>query len=92
MYANFLLGELHCSDAVCAALGRTPLDLVARHAVNEHGQITPRENMKNQRAMKEVGEILSRYMVDPTNPRLGHVLVITSECWSDTHVKLESEL
>jgi hypothetical protein len=91
MYANFLLGELHVSDVARITLKRIPLDLIARHAVNEHGQITARERANNQQAMRDLGEIRSRYMIDPTNPRLGSVLVVTCETWSDTRVTLESE-
>lgn len=50
-----------------------------------------REARRNEKAMKDAGEILSRYLIDPTNPKLGHVLVITSESWSETNVKLETE-
>lgn len=92
MYSTFLLGKLHVSELARNALGRMPLDLIARHAINEHGDITPREAKRNVRSMNDAGEIISRYLIDPTNPRLGHVLVITNETWSDTSVKLESEI
>ncbi len=91
MYAAFLLGDLHVSEQAASALKRVPLDLIARHAVNEHGHITVREARRNEKAMKDAGEILSRYLIDPTNPKLGHVLVITSETWNETNVKLETE-
>lgn len=92
MYATFLLGDLHVSEQARAALGRMPLDLIARHAVNEHGQITPREAKRNEQSMNDAGEIISRYLIDPTNPSLGHVVVITDASWGQTNVILESEL
>lgn len=33
MHANFLLGTLIYEESVEAAIGRNPLDLIARHAV-----------------------------------------------------------
>ena len=72
-------------------LKRLPFDLVARHAINEYGNITPQERRANAHAMKCVGQILSRYPVDPTDPRKGSVLVITDEDWENTVVKLEGE-
>ena len=91
MYANFLLGSLSVTEAAQVKLGRTPMDLIARHAINDHGQITARENKRNQLAMKTTGEIISRYAIDPTDPAQGFVLVITHETWIDTLVKLEDE-
>ncbi len=89
MYANFLLGELRVSDDAREALGRTPLDLIARHAMNEHGRITAAEAQSNARSMQDLGEIISRYCVDPTNAKRGCVLVTTSPNWLDTSVELE---
>ena len=91
MHATFLLGNLHCSDKAKKALNRTPLDLIARHAVNDHGIISKQEAQQNVVAMEYCGEIISRYLIDPTKPKRGHVLVITTASWGDTHVQLESE-
>lgn len=90
MFANFLLGQLRVDSRARKTLGRIPLDLIARHAINEHGQITPAEKKSNDRGMKDCGKILSRYPVDPTNPAAGHVLVITSDNWQETLVSLET--
>lgn len=91
MYSNFLLGSLHVSDAARIKLKRLPLDLIARHAVNDHGQLTRLEVKRNRQNMAFVGPILSRYSVDPTDPTQGRVVVITDEMWESTIVKLESE-
>lgn len=91
MYSNFLLGKLRISDAALDCLGRTPLDLVARHAVNEHGLATPREVKFNNLSMKRAGPIKSVYWIDPTNPGQGRVVVETLGGWEETHVKLEGE-
>jgi hypothetical protein len=91
MYSNFLLGTLKVTEAARLKLKRTPLDLVARHAVNDHGLATPKELRANQRALKVVDKIISRYPVDPTDPSQGRVLVITDESWESTTVKLEDE-
>ena len=40
MQANFLLGALAITPQAQLILKRIPLDLIARHAVNEHGLIT----------------------------------------------------
>lgn len=91
MYANFLLGSLKATEGVLAKLKRLPLDMVARHAVNDHGRITDRERRKNQLAMKTINTIVSRYPVDPTDPEQGFVLVITDSEWQSTLIKLENE-
>lgn len=91
MHSNFLLGKLCVTKAVQMKLKRTPFDLVARHAVNEYGKITPQERRANNNSMKCVGQILSRYPVDPTNLKKGYVLVVTDEDWETTTVKLEGE-
>ena len=44
---------------------------------------------ENLRAVKECGAIKSRYMVDPTDPTAGFVLVTTDEGWANTTVTLE---
>ena len=91
MQSNFLLGEISTTEKAYDALGRVPLDLVARHAINEHGMATARELKQNAIAMKTGGPIISRYAVDPTDPRKGKVVVITTKSWGSTHVQLESE-
>lgn len=91
MYSNFLLGNLCITEDAKARLRRIPYDLIARHAVNEHGKLTRREQRCNQIAMRTVGEIMSRYPIDPTDPLKGNVLVVTHETWDETLVKLESE-
>ena len=91
MFATFLLGEIVITETACQALGRTPLDLIARHAVRDHGQITSRERAHNDRSYDRGGLIISRYRIDPTNPRTKHVLVITRSGGDETVVCLESE-
>lgn len=91
VYSNFLLGGISTTEKAFAALGRVPLDLVARHAVNEHGLATARELKQNAIAMKTGGPIISRYYIDPTNPRKGKVVVITTKSWGATQVQLETE-
>lgn len=91
MYSNFLLGELKISDATRLKLKRTPLDMVARHAINDHGLVTALERKRNQIAMRTAGQILSRYMINPLDPNEGYVEVITEECWGATRVKLKEE-
>ncbi len=91
VYSNFLLGDISTTEKAFAALGRVPLDLVARHAVNEHGLATARELRQNAIAMKTGGPIISRYYIDPTNPRKGKVVVITTKSWGATQVQLETE-
>lgn len=91
MHANFLLGVLNVSENAQLKLKRIPLDLIARHAINEHGVLTRRELHRNAISMKTLGEITSRYPVDPTDNSQGNVLVITSQAWSQTVVKLENE-
>ena len=91
MYSNFLLGTLKVTDAARDKLNRTPLDLVARHAVGDHGLVSNMTLKKNQAAMKTADAITSCYYIDPTNPAEGRVLVVTDECWETTTVKLEGE-
>lgn len=91
MYSNFLLGTLRVTRGAKAKLKRTPYDLIARHAVNDHGNITKAEDVANQVSMKRVGQIISRYKSDPTNPASVNVVVITRQAWDETIVKLETE-
>jgi hypothetical protein len=41
--------------------------------------------------MRDAGQIISRYMVNPLDPQEGYVEIITDECWGATHVKLKEE-
>jgi len=91
MYSNFLLGTLRITDAAKMRLKRVPYDLIARHAVNDHGALTGREVRRNEKSMKTIGEIMSRYRVDPTDAAQGNVVVVTHATWGETLVKLEDE-
>ena len=91
MFANFMLGELTVTEAAKDALHRIPLDLVARHAIGDHGLASARELKQNQVAMTTAGPIVSRYLIDPTQPARGRVMVVTRESWDRTTVQLESE-
>lgn len=91
MYSNFLLGQLKVSTATKIKLKRTPLDLIARHAVGDHGLATQRELKRNQLALQTADQIVSRYYVDPANPTRGQVVVTTNEHWDTTTVKLDYE-
>lgn len=90
MRSNFLLGTLLVDDAVKVKLKRTPLDLLARHAVNDHGLATLRELRSNQHAMQTADAIVSRYAADPTDPSQGFVEIITTESWATTTIKLKA--
>lgn len=89
MNANFLLGTIKMTDDAKRALQRRPYDLLARHAINEHGCITPKERRKNLQGMATLGPILSRYRIDPTDPQAGSVVVLTTDSWESTVVYLE---
>lgn len=89
MQTNFLLGTLKLTEPARMALKRQPFDLIARHAVNEHGNITAKERANNEKGMKTIGPILSRYKLDPTNPRSPSILVYTRDKWDETLVTLE---
>lgn len=89
MRSNFLLGHLVVDDAVKLKLKRTPLDLIARHAVNDHGLATVRELRNNLHAMQTADAIVSRYLADPTDPSQGFVEITTTESWATTTVKLK---
>jgi hypothetical protein len=92
MYSNFLLGTLMISEGAKLKLHRIPYDLIARHAVNEHGKVTKKEDAANLVSMKTVGNIMSRYALDPTDPSQGNVIIVTYKAWGETLVKLESEI
>ena len=89
MLCHFLLGQLKIDDEATKKLGRCPLDLIARHAINEHGRVTAAELAENRRSLKDCGAITSRYMVDPTDLTAGFVIVKTSDGWAETTVTLE---
>ena len=89
MKSNFLLGTLKLHDAARIKLKRIPMDLIARHAMQEHGLINNKETKANEAAMKTLGEIKSRYLIDPTDRSKGCVVVITRRTWDETTVKVE---
>jgi len=86
MFSKFLLGSLHVDDNVREILGRTPLDLIARHAVCDFGCTPPRTWKLNEMALTSGDEIISEYPVDPTNKKLGTIRVTTEAGWGNTHV------
>jgi hypothetical protein len=89
MQTNFLLGTLQMTPEARMLLKRVPYDLVCRHAINEHGDITPRQKKINARSMLTIGPIKSRYKADPTNPRTKYIVIYTDETWSSTLITLE---
>jgi len=89
MQTNFLLGALHITPEVSMVLKRRPFDLLARHALNEHGWITRSERKINERSMLTVGPIKSRYKADPTKFFSKMILVQTDSTWSNTHITVE---
>lgn len=89
MQTNFLLGTLILTPNARMLLKRQPYDLIARHAVNEHGLITKAEAAQNERSMLTLGPIRSRYKADPTNPRSKHIVIDTDETWSNTLIRVE---
>ncbi len=89
MQTNFLLGSLRLTEPARMVLKRQPFDLIARHAVNEHGNITSEEQRQNEIGMKTLGPIISRYKADPTNPRSKNVVIYTFSAWNETLVSLE---
>ena len=91
MFAKFLLGSIKIEDNVRHELGRTPLDLISRHAVCEHGIASPRRHKQNLLALAEAGEIQSEYLVDPLDPTAGTVLVTTIAGWGETCVTIKKQ-
>ena len=89
MQSNFLLGKLMLTETARLVLKRQPYDLIARHAVNEHGNITATERNQNARSMKCLGPITSRYKADPTDPASRNVLIVTKQTWCETVVMIE---
>jgi hypothetical protein len=90
LQTNFLLGTLKLTETARLVLKRQPYDLIARHAINEHGNITREEKARNERNMKCIGPIISRYRADPTNPRSRNVIIYTRDKWDETLVTLET--
>ena len=89
MQTNFLLGELRLTDSARMTLKRLPYDLVCRHAINEHGDISEVERKLNERGLKTLGPIISRYKADPTNPKSPAVVVYTRATWDETLIYIE---
>ena len=77
------------TDQARTVLKRQPYDLIARHAINEHGHITARERAANEASLKTLGPIISRYKADPTNPRSKTIVVLTKELWDETLISLD---
>lgn len=89
MQSNFLLGTLKITPDARAALKRLPYDLIARHAIGEHGQVSPSERKANAMGLQTLGRIVSRYRSDPTDPDSPWVLIVTETTWRETKVSLE---
>lgn len=89
MQTNFLLGQVQLTQQARMVLKRLPYDLVARHAINEHGTITSRERKRNALSMLTIGPIISRYRADPTNPDSPYVRIETDETWGSTTISIE---
>ena len=89
MQSNFLLGTLRLTEPARMALKRQPFDLICRHAINEHGNISKDEQTMNTMSMKTLGPIVSRYKVDPTNPKSKNVVVLTKNTWQETLIAIE---
>ena len=88
MHANFLLGTLIYEESVEAAIGRNPLDLIARHAVCDHGIVGRRQKVRNRVALGERGEIVSEYRLNPLHPEDGSIRITTSAGWGETVVSI----
>lgn len=89
MKTNFLLGQLKLTEPARMALKRQPYDLLARHAINDYGNVTSRERKANEEGMLTAGKILSRYKVDPSNPRSKNVVICTATGWTETVISIE---
>ena len=89
MQTNFLLGTIKLTEPARMTLKRQPWDLIARHAVNEHGRITEKEQRNNELGMKTLGPIISRYKTDPTDPKSKNVVIYTFNTWNETLVSIE---
>ena len=89
MKSNFLLGNLRLTPGAQMELKRLPYDLIARHAINEHGNITRREREQNDTSMKAVGPIISRYRANPLDPKSKNITIRTNEMWCETLIEVE---
>ena len=89
MQTNFLLGSIEMTVDAHKTLKRLPYDLIARHAINDHGLITDQERQQNALSMRIIGPIVSRYIADPTDPTSPHVRIETDRLWGSTVVSLE---
>jgi len=89
MQTNFLLGTLKLTESARLVLKRQPYDLIARHAINEHGAVTAPELKQNIKSMKTLGQIISRYRTNPTDPDSPNVVVVTKESWCETVISVE---
>jgi len=87
MQSNFLLGALHLSAQARLVLKRAPFDLIARHAINEHGWISASERKINERSMLTIGPIKSRYKASPGSSKM--IIIQTDDTWSHTHITVE---
>ena len=86
MFAKFLLGRIRIEDKAKEILGRTPLDLIARHAVLDHGQVSKAQLQNNLNSLATGGEISSAFFVDPGNPKAGQITITTEAGWGGTLV------
>lgn len=90
MRANFLLGNLKVTPAARRILQRLPYDLLARHAICEHGHISAAEKRMNEVGLKTLGRIVSRYRSDPTDAKAPFILVVTESTWNETVISVEA--
>ena len=86
MYSKFLLGNLHMEETVIRVMGRTPIDLLARHAVCDFGRISARRLKQNMASLACWGEIQSEFPADPTDPHAGIIRITTSAGWGETDI------
>ena len=87
MISRFLLGRIIIEDSVVKVLSREPLDLVARHAVLEHGLVNRRRVVLNHKGvMHRDSDIVSEYWCDPEDPLQGRIRVTTAADGSETVV------
>ncbi|MGA0610026.1 hypothetical protein [Caldimonas sp. KR1-144] len=92
MKSRFALGALRTSQAAKSALHRIAYDLICRHALCDHGQISMIERRANERSLVHGGRVVSRYRSDPTNPNAPWVIVVTEAGGIHTTVFMEHEL
>lgn len=91
MFSKFLLGALVVEEDVVQTLERMPLDLIARHAVCDHGTVSGRQVKANEIAMDGGGEIRSEYLIDPRHPEHGRITVVTVAGWDQTKVCIKRQ-